>query len=153
MIDHEGIRARLRKRYEDLGLPMTGEWHLAYGIGKTTVRNFVQGMNGSITVETICKLAAPLKTSEEWLLLGDRQKEVSVEALTPIVRNALLEAQPGMTLSELAPVVASAIHDQLELAQSGAEVRDLFDAKAARGTAARSPAPTTQSVRESQRRT
>ena len=149
MIDHDKIRERLKKRYDDLGLPLTGEWHTEHGIGKTTVRNFISGMNKSVTLETIVKLAEPLKTTSEWLLLGDQDQgaDINAEMLEAMVKNALLEWQPGMTAAEIAPVVAGAIHEQIVLSQAGGDVRDLFDVKIARDTGARSPAPTKRAER------
>lgn len=74
MIDHDRIRMRIAKRFDELSLSATGVWLKRYGIGQTSIRNFLTGPNTSITVETIRKLAAPLKVSEHWLLFGDQSQ-------------------------------------------------------------------------------
>ncbi|WP_395393112.1 hypothetical protein WBP07_18095 [Novosphingobium sp. BL-8A] len=114
MIDHEDIRARLRARFSDLDLSLTGKWLKDHGIGQTTVRNFLDGMSQSLTVETLNKLAGPLKTSERWLLFGN-DNALTDDVLRGMAEIAAEEIQAGMRIEEIRNTVASALREQLRL--------------------------------------
>lgn len=150
VLDHDAIRGRIKARIEKLELPATGLWLKEHGIGQTTVRNFLDGTNKSLTLETVNKLADPLKTTEQWLLFGD-DEPVSEDALREMAETAVEEIQVGMRIEEIRNAVASALHAQLALHRVGGEVRSFAAERIARDTAARSPVPTSSGVRAKSR--
>ena len=152
MIDHDEIRARLRARFKDLGLSATGKWLKDCGIGQTTVRNFLDGMTQSLTVDTVVKLAPALKTSEKWILFGDSQ-DVSGEALQEMAQNAVSEIQAGATIEQIRSVVASSMRDQLALYLTVGGAKGSSGALTAHGTTVRSPSPTSEDALEEPRTT
>lgn len=141
VIDHDDIRARLRARFKDLELPPTGKWLKDYGLGQTTIRNFLDGTNQSITVDTVAKLAEPLKTSERWLLFGSNQ-ELNEPELREMVETAVEEIQAGMRIEEIRNTVASALRDQLALHLAVGVDPDTSDAASALGKSSPPHAPT-----------
>ncbi len=143
MLDIDAIRERLISRYDDLGLSKTGIWHKEHGIGQTTIRNFLDSSTNSLTLDTILKLQKPLKTTAEWLIFGAGSATISEDSLRAMVDNALSEMQPGMTIAEIRPLVASNLHGQLERVLSGQVESDHEGKENGHGTAVRSAAPTT----------
>lgn len=148
MLDQDAIRSRLRARLKDMGLSLTGVWLKKHGIGQTTLRNFLDGMTQSLTVDTVAKLAEPLETSELWILFGDSEDApaVSEDALREMAETAVEEIQLGMGIGEIRSAVASALHEQLALHLSGGEVRSFWGEKLARGKGAQSRSPTSEDV-------
>lgn len=69
MNEQDEIRRRIRDRLNKLGLSVNGASRSA-GLGQTTLRNFLNGMNDSLTAKTINKLAPVLKVSARWLFSG-----------------------------------------------------------------------------------
>ena len=144
VIDQDAIRARLRQRFDELSLSVTGVWlKRDHGIGQTTIRNFLDGSTQSLTVDTVSKLAGPLKTTEDWILFGSREHAISGDAVQQMVDNALDEIQPGMSLAEIRRAAASALHAQLKLHLSDAAAQESSAQETSPDRAARSPAPTT----------
>jgi len=135
----------------DLGLPLTGKWLKQHGIGQTTIRNFLDGMNSSTTVETISKLAEPLKTTERWLIFGNDNPPLSEAVLRAMVDDAVSEIQPGAKIGEIQRVVASSLYEQLKLHQVVDEVQDIEGVMSVPGTGVQSPAPTSESGRARRR--
>ena len=128
VLDHDKIRSRIKARFEELGLSLTGVWLKGHGIGQTTIRNFLDGSSQSITTETIAKLARPLKTTEQWILFGDAEETgLDDDALSAIVGSAVEKIQLGMTLDQIKPAVATALREQLK-GVPGGSVNSLFDA-------------------------
>ena len=142
VIDQADIRARIRRRLDDLSLSVTGTWLKDHGIGQTTIRNYLAEMSQSLTVETVSKLAEPLKTSERWLLFGDSQV-VNEDALREMAEYAAGEIQPGLSIAQIRSAVSSALREQLALHLSVGEGQHLADGPNAPGVAAQSLSPTT----------
>lgn len=67
---HDEIRQRIREKLEEHSLSVRGA-ALAASLGETTLRNFLDGMTQSLTVETVTKLAPVLKASVQWILVGE----------------------------------------------------------------------------------
>lgn len=152
MLDLDLIRERIASRYEALGLSQTGVWHKEHGIGQTTVRNFLAGTTVSLTLDTVLKLAGPLKTTPEWMIFGDQPaRAVTEDDLQSMVNDALSEMKPGMSIAEIRPLVASSLHGQLARVLSGQTVRDQAGKQSARGKGAQSGAPTKRSSPEEAR--
>lgn len=128
----------------DLGLSLTGKWLKEHGIGQTTIRNFLDGMNSSTTVETLSKLAVPLKTTERWLIFGGNATAISEEVLRAMVEDAVSEIHPGSSIADIREAVASSLYAQLRLHQGGGEVQSIAAAPFAPGTSVQSSAPTTE---------
>lgn len=89
-------------------------------MGQTTVRNFLDGMTQSLTLDTVQKLEEPLGVSAEWILFGGAGVGLSAERIQQMVSEALDELQPGMSIAEIRQNVSSVLHDQLSLALAGA---------------------------------
>ena len=142
MIDQANIRARIRKRLDDLDLPLTGKWLKDHGIGQTTIRNYLEGMSQSLTIDTVAKLAEPLKSSERWLIFGDAQA-VSEDTLHEMIEYAAGEIQPGLSIAQIKRAVSSALREQLALHLSVGAEKSPVDDMIAPDVAARSPAATT----------
>lgn len=151
MIDQDDIRARVSKRFKDLGLPLTGKWLLDHGIGQTTIRNFVEGPTQSLTVDTVAKLAGPLKTTEHWLLFGEREG-INEATLVEMAEHAASEIQPGLSIAQIRSAVASALREQLELHLSVGTSLKTEDEELDPDTSAQSRAPTTGSEQEESRK-
>lgn len=144
VIDQDAIRARLRQRFDHLGLSVTGVWlKRDHGIGQTTIRNFLDGDTKSLTVDTVSRLAEPLKTSEDWILFGNRDQSLSGDVVQQMIDNALEEIQPGMSLAEIRRAAASALHAQIKLHLSDGANQAIGDEASVRDTGAQSPSPTT----------
>lgn len=142
MLDIDAIRERIISRYDDLELSKTGIWHKEHGIGQTTIRNFLDSSTNSLTLDTVLKLQVPLKTTAEWLIFGAGSATISEDALREMVDTALSEMQPGMTIAEIRPLVASNLHGQLERVLSGQVASDHEGTESVPDKAARSAAPT-----------
>ena len=151
VIDHDDMRRRIKGRMSDLGLAITGKWLKEYGIGQTTIRNFLDGMNASTTVETISKLAEPLKTTERWLIFGNDNPPLSEDVLRAMVDDAVSEIQPGAKIGEIQRVVASSLYEQLKLHQVVDGVQGSEGASSAPDISVQSPAPTKKSGPEGRR--
>lgn len=143
MLDHDAIRRRINTKFADLKLPRTGVWLKRAGIGQTTIRNFLDGTNNSLTTETVSKLAGPLKTTEQWLLFGGASA-VSEGVLREMAETAAEEIQAGMRIEEIRRAVASALHEQLKLRGVVAEEPDREGEMPAPDKSSLSPAPTTR---------
>ena len=141
VIEHDDIRDRLKGRMADLGLAPTGSWLKDYGIGQTTVRNFLDGMTRSLTIETVAKLSEPLKTSERWLLFGN-QDAISERDLRDMAEAAAGEIQPGLSIAQIRSAVASALREQLALHLSAGASQSGPAEESVRDRGAQSPAPT-----------
>lgn len=152
VIDHDDMRRRIKARMNDLGLSLTGKWLKDYGIGQTTIRNFLDGMNVSTTVETISKLAGPLKTTERWLIFGNDSPPLSEDVLREMVEGAVSEIQPGAKIGEIQRVVASSLYEQLKLHQVVGGVQDTSDASSDPDISVQSLVPTKKSS-QARRRT
>lgn len=143
VLDHDEIRERLRGRLEELGLSLTGKWLKDYGVGQTTVRNFLDGMTQSLTVETVGKLAEPLKTTEHWLLFGtDKSPLPSEDELSRMIARAMGELPVGVTYEDYPTAVSSHLHEQLRLYQAAGGFRKSPDHERAQDTGAQLPSPT-----------
>lgn len=136
---------------EELGLPLTGKWLKEHGIGQTTIRNFLEGMNASTTVETISKLADPLKTSERWLIFGNDKTPLSEAVLREMVEGAVSEIQPGAKIGEIQRVVASSLYEQLKLHRVVDGVQSSVDVPNVPDIGVQSRAPTSKSGPAKQR--
>src|SRR5688572_26325712 len=79
------IRERIRARLDELGLSVRGASKAA-GLGETTLRNYLDGMTQSLTVETANKLAPILKASAQWILYGESAEVVQIWERIPAVR-------------------------------------------------------------------
>ena len=112
------------------------------------MRHFLSGATNAITLDTAIKLAGVLGTTEEWILFGSPADRLSEDDVLEMVGVAFEELQPGMTLGEIRPAVASALHGQIKLRLAGGEVRSIEDARSARATGAQSPAATSQDAQE-----
>lgn len=124
-----------------LELPITGKWLKDHGVGQTTLRNFLEGFNNSLTVETLSKLSEPLKTTEKWLLFGDDAEPISEGLLHEMADLAVEEIQAGMRIEQIRNAVASALRGQLKLHLSvGAGLSSEGEASAP-DTGAQSPSP------------
>jgi len=145
VIDHDDIRRRIKGRFDDLGLPPTGKWLKDHGIGQTTIRNFLDGLSASLTVETVGKLAGPLKTTERWLLFGTSTDDLSEDVLRAMAEDAVSEIQPGMKIGQIRSAVASSLHEQLKLRQVVAGVQSKAADESVHNKGVQSRAPTTQS--------
>lgn len=143
VIDHDAIRARLSARFKQLKLSRTGVWLKASGIGQTTVRNFLDGTNQSLTVDTVSKLAAPLGTTERWILFGG-EAAISDEVLREMAETAVEEIQAGMRIEEIRSTVASALRDQLALHLAVGAAPGTSDEATSPDISAQPPAPTNE---------
>lgn len=131
----------------ELGLPLTGTWLKDHGVGQTTVRNFLAGMSQSLTVETVAKLAEPLKTTERWIIFGG-DAPVSEGMLLEMAETAAEEIQAGMRIAEIRNAVAAGIREQLRIHLAVGAAQDSSAAASARGKSAQPGAPTKGAARE-----
>lgn len=154
MLDLDLIRERIASRYRELGLSQTGVWHKDHGIGQTTVRNFLDGSTSSLTLDTVTKLEKPLKTTAEWMIFGDQPaRAVSEAELRAMVDDALSEMQPGMSIAEIRPAVASSLRGQLERVLSGQAALNRPESESVPDTTAQSRAATKRSAPAARRTT
>jgi hypothetical protein len=137
VINHDDIRQRIKARFSEMALPPTGKWLKESGIGQTTIRNFLDGSSSSLTVETVSKLAEPLKTTEQWILFGNKPG-VSEDVLREMAEQAVSEIQPGMKIGEIRNAVSAALHEQLRHSQVVDGVQGRPEKASAPGTTARS---------------
>lgn len=100
-------------------------------------------MSQSLTVDTVAKLAEPLKTSERWLLFGDTQP-VSEDVLREMVDYATGEIQPGLSIAQIKSAVSSALREQLALHLTAGQGQSAPAGAIAHGTGAQSLAATTE---------
>jgi len=146
MLDLDAIRDRIRARYAAKELSATGVWHKEHGLGQTTVRNFLDGLTQSLTLDTIAKLEEPLGVDAHWIIFGEEKPEaVSDAQLDQLTAIALDEIQPGAPLSEIRTAVAGALRAQLARVLSGQLAPPRSVEETAPDTGAQSPAPTKRS--------
>lgn len=87
MDDQDAIRAHIRGRLTELGLSQRGA-SIAAGLGETTLRNYLDGMTRSFTVDSVNKLATILKVSPRYLLFGETAEVVDIWDRIPLDRKA-----------------------------------------------------------------
>lgn len=156
MLDHDEIRLRIEKALGDQKLPLTGKWLKDYGVGQTTLRNFLDRATQSLTLETVAKIAKPLNIDAKWLIFGDDEpakESISADLLRSMVNDALSEMQPGMSIAEIRPAVAASLREQLARALSGQATSGHVGEESAPAIAAQSPAPTKRAAKVKSRTT
>lgn len=85
----DAIRKRIAGRSEEMGLPRTGKIYTEAGLGSTTIRNFIDRMTRSLTVDTAEKLAPVLKVSAQWILYGETAEIVALWERVPVDRRPM----------------------------------------------------------------
>jgi len=150
---------RLRQARTRAGFLSAAAAAKSMGIPEGTYAGHENGHRG-FPAKSAPQYARKFKVSEEWLLYGkgsiddvpDERIDIpSVEQLEEMVRLALMEVQPGARLADYPPIVASSLHDQLELLQAHGvgQAGDRRSGKAiSPGTGVRPRAPTSASGRE-----
>lgn len=147
-IDHELLRQRIRERIaSEESLTMRNVSIAAFG-SDSALHKFLTGANKSIKLDNLASVADALDTPLSALLFGEAPRPVvSEDELRSMVDDALSEMQPGMSIAEIRPAVASNLHGQLERVLSGQAVTGPADKATAPDIAVRSDAPTRRSAR------
>lgn len=146
-IDHDEIRRRIRDRIEAVDdLTMRSVSLAAFG-SDSALHKFLSGANKSIKVDNLSSVADAMGVPLTALLCdpvgpGEGRTVISEDALREMVDTALSEMQPGMSIAEIRPLVASNLHGQLERVLSGQVVSNPEDTESVLGKAALSDAPT-----------
>jgi hypothetical protein len=147
-IDHEILRQRIRDRIsEEQNLTMRNVSIAAFG-SDSALHKFLTGANKSIKLDNLSSVADALGTPLSSLLFGEPARPaLSAAELRAMVDDALSEMQPGMSIAEIRPAVASNLREQLERVLSGQAALGQTVPANPPDTAALSDAPTKRAGR------
>ncbi|MET0439176.1 MAG: hypothetical protein ABW043_16955 [Devosia sp.] len=112
-MDHDAIRNRIRQCLREKELSLTGVWLTKEPrIGQTTIRNFLDNPDASITLDTLANFAFKVGIREEWLIFGIEDGQAQEAATVPITSSQISEAVKDGLVEGLAGLIAAAMPDR-----------------------------------------